>query len=220
MKKSVFITRELSPKSSFHKQLEAAEFEVTGRSLLTFRQVPFSAFPTTEWIFFYSRKAVEFFLAQLQYLPTDFKIAAYGPGTAEALRNHKITPNFIGTGEGASTLTAFLKIADNQSVLFPQAVRSRRTIEKLAGNQLTCFPLVVYDNLVREVVEKRSDRFLVFTSPLNVTAYFEHHQLEENQKVIVMGKTTGAALARYGIENFKVAETASEEGLAAAVLLC
>lgn len=218
MNKSVFISRDLSLNSPFRNRLETADFVVTGRSLLDFKPIPFKAFPKTDWIFFYSRKAVEFFLTQTHNLPTDIKIAAYGSGTAEALKTYQITPNFVGTGEGKSTLAAFLKMANHQSVLFPQAARSRRTVEKLADDQLDCSPLIVYDNVIREIVEKSAADFLVFTSPLNVIAYFEHHQLEKHQKIIVIGKTTGAALEKYGIVNFEIAKTPSEEGLSKVIL--
>ena len=133
MDKSVFISRDLSVNSPFRSQLEAKGFKVVDRSLLDFQGIPFEAFPTTDWIFFYSRKAVDFFLKQLESFPTDLKVAAFGPGTAAALSKHKIRPDFTGTGEGSSTLTAFLKIVGQQSsVLFPQARNSRRTIEKLS----------------------------------------------------------------------------------------
>ena len=215
----MFISRDLSENSPFRSQLEAKGFKVVDRSLLDFQEVPFKAFPTTDWIFFYSRKSVNFFLSQLENIPTDLKIAAFGSGTAEALNKHKIRPDFTGTGEGSSTLTAFLKIAGQEaSVLFPQARNSRRTIEKLAGDQLISFPLIVYDNIPKTKIEASSAGFLVFTSPLNVQAYFKHHKLSGYQKIIVIGKTTGAALKAYGIEDFKIAETPSEEGLVGAIL--
>lgn len=219
MNKSVFISRALSLDSPFRSQLEAAGFNVIGRSLLDFNLIPFDSFPTTDWIFFYSRKAVEFFLIQMKNMPTDIKVAAYGTGTAQALVKHNIIPNFTGNGEGKTTLTTFLKVAEHQpSVLFPQARQSRRTIEKLAGDQLLSFPLIVYDNVVQIEIKASSATFLVFTSPLNVQAYFEHHNLNEYQQVIVIGETTGVALSNYDIFDFTVAEVPSEEGLAAAVL--
>jgi len=219
MEKSVFISRNLSPDSLFRIQLEAADFMVTGRSLLDFKAIPFTDFPSTDWIFFYSRKAVEFFLTQIQNLPTDLKIAAYGSGTAEALKIYKVTPDFVGTGEGISTFAAFTKIAGHQpTVLFPQALHSRRTVENLAGDQIKTFPLVVYDNVPRKNIEVSTATFLVFTSPLNVKAYFDHYKLAKNQKIIVIGKTTGAELDTDGIVDFEVAKTPSEEGLAVTLL--
>ena len=218
MNKSVFITRNLSAESPFRSQLEAADFLVTGDSLLDFNPIEFSSFPTTDWIFFYSRKAVKYFIDQIENLPTDINIAAYGKGTAEALSSLKITADFIGSGVGVSTLTEFLKIAKHQSVLFPQARHSRRTIEKLAKTQLNSFPLVVYDNVAKTDIVASLANFLVFTSPLNVQAYFDQFTLAKNQKIIVIGETTGNALNPYGIEDFLVAETPSEEGLAEMVL--
>jgi len=115
-------------------------------------------------------------------------------------------------------LTAFLKIAKHQSVLFPQARHSRRTIEKLAKTQLVSFPLIVYDNVAKTDLVASLANFLVFTSPLNVQAYFDQFTLAKNQKIIVIGETTGDALRPYGIDDFMVAQTPSEEGLATMVL--
>ncbi len=218
MNKSVFISRNLSPNSPFRSQLEAAGFRVLGRSLLDFKPISFDAFPTTDWIFFYSRKAVDFFLAQMETLPADVKIGAYGTGTSEALAAHNIFPKFIGTGVGESTLTAFLKVAKKETVLFPQARHSRQTIEKLAGDQLISFSLVVYDNLPQQQIKASASTFLVFTSPLNVSAYFDQNSLARHQRVIVIGETTAEALSDYGITDFTIARMPSEEGMAAAIL--
>ena len=218
MNKSVFISRDLSANSPFKHQLVAADFRVIGRSLLDFKPIPFDAFPTTDWIFFYSRKAVEFFLTQIEHLPTDVKIAAYGKGTREALIAHNTLPDFTGTGEGTSTLVNFLKVAKQATVLFPQARHSRRTIEKLAGDQLISFPLIVYDNLPQQEVKASACTFLVFTSPLNVSAYFDQNSLARHQQVIAIGETTAAALRDYKIADFTIARTASEEGLVEAIL--
>jgi len=218
MNKSVFISRDLSPNSPFKEQLTTEGFRIMGRSLLEFKPVPFDAFPTTDWIFFYSRKAVEFFLAQMENLPTDVKIAAYGKGTHEALSARNIQPDFTGTGVGDSTLAAFLKVAKQATVLFPQARHSRRTIERLAGDQLISFPIIVYDNFPKAEVKASASTFLVFTSPLNVSAYFEQNSLARHQKVIAIGETTAEALNNYEIADFTIARTPSEEGLATAVL--
>jgi len=218
MEKSVFITRDLRVESPFQSQLEAADFIVTGSSLLDFEPIDFSSFPTTDWIFFYSRKAVKYFIDQIENIPNDIKIAAYGKGTAEALNSYNITTDFIGTGVGESTLANFLKVSKHQSVLFPQARHSRRTLERLAKNQLISFPLVVYDNFPKTDITASLANFLVFTSPLNVKAYFDQFTLAKNQKIIVIGKTTGDALRAYGIDKFLVAKTPSEEGLAEMIL--
>jgi len=217
-KKSVFISRELSDKSVFRDQLQETGIEVIGVSLLRFEAVPFTSYPTTDWIFFYSRKAVHFFINQIDRLPHLIKIAAYGSGTAAALSKENVTVDFIGSGSGKDTSLSFLAIAKNKSVLFPQARHSRRTIEHLAGNQIDAFPLVVYDNRKREDILEQQAGILVFTSPLNVMAYFENYTLNEQQRVVVIGSATAGAVRAFGIEELVIAKEASEEGLAAAVL--
>ena len=53
---------------------------------------------------------------------------------------------------------------------------------------------------------------------MNVRAYFEQHILQENQRAVAIGSTTAAALAARGIAEAVVAKTATERGMAEAVL--
>lgn len=216
--KSVFISRELKAYSPFREQLESAGYQVKGTSFLRFEAVPFTTYPTTDWIFFYSRKAVTFFITQIDKLPAGVRIAAYGSGTAAALKAEGITVHFTGTGAGATTTPSFLKIAKTQSVLFPQARHSRRTVEELSGNQIKSSPLIVYDNQIKESVPIQQAKTLVFTSPLNATAYFQKYKLQDYQSIVVIGEATAAAVRKLGIQEMVIAEEASEEGLAAGVL--
>ncbi|MCW5924880.1 MAG: hypothetical protein KIS77_21350, partial [Saprospiraceae bacterium] len=60
-----FITRALSASSEFKKQLEAAGWQVEGRSLVALSPLPFEEAPASEWVFFSSQNAVRFFFQQL-----------------------------------------------------------------------------------------------------------------------------------------------------------
>lgn len=216
--KTVFISRDLQQDSLFFKQLKAADYQIDSGSLLQFEAIPFKHYPVTDWIFFYSRKAVNFFLNQIENLSPDIKIAAYGTGTAAALAAKDKPIHFTGTGAGETTTPLFLKIAKNKTVLFPQARHSRRTVEQLAGEKIESYPLIVYDNKIRKDVKKQKAGILVFTSPLNATAYFQQFKLENDQRVVVIGKATAGAVEKFGIGEIVIAEQPSEAGLAASIL--
>lgn len=217
--KKVFISRYLSEDSIFCKMLAASEFEVHGETLLTFSMVPVEMLPQAAWLFFYSKNGVRFFFQQIPLNRIDsVKLAAIGPGTAAFLESVARPPDFTGDGEPGSTAAAFLKLAVNQRVLFPQAKESRQSIQKLLSPYLTPLDLVVYENLPRQDVQLPVCDVLVFTSPLNARAFFAEQRWNKNQKVVAIGKTTEKALQELGIDRISVAEEPTEEALAVAVL--
>lgn len=215
--KSIFITRNISPNSVFVKQLKERPFHISGQSFIEFSPVAFESFPTTDWIFFYSRKAVSFFAKQLTNIPQKVKYAAMGQGTAEEMNRYHFPIHFVGAGEGSRTSKAFFKKANQQSVLFPQAKNSRQTIQELLDGQLEMHSLIVYDNQIIDNIPLIDANILIFTSPMNVQAYFSTHSLLDHQQVIAIGSTTAEALRSFDIEDVKVARVPSEEGLAEAV---
>lgn len=217
-KTTVFISRFLQTDSPLLSVLANTRFQVDGQSLLRFHPIPFTTFPATDWIFFYSKNAVDFFINQAAEWPTTVQLAAMGTGTANAIQAHGLAVHFVGDGRGATTATAFYKQAKGQTVLFPQARHSRQTIQKILGQQLEMYSLVVYDNRFIDDIPKIDADLLVFTSPLNAKAYFDHHQLTDHQRVLAIGPTTAKLLQHLGITEVYVAEEASEMGVVQKIL--
>lgn len=214
----IFISREIKDDSVFRARLEAKGAEVLGQSLIGFTPAPFGAVPACDWIFFYSKKAVRFFFDGLGgAAPAQMRWAALGRGTAAALSARGITPDFIGTGEPEGVALAFAAEASGQRVLFPQARQSRQSIQHLLEGKIQAVSLVVYDNQPRQSFDIPFCRVLVFTSPLNVEAFFGKYALKEGQAVVAIGSTTAAALRHMGVKEVHVAEEPSEAGLAATV---
>ncbi|MFK8103687.1 MAG: uroporphyrinogen-III synthase [Saprospiraceae bacterium] len=221
--KTVFITRDLAADSIFKIRLNQTGYEVFGQSLLTFSAVPFLDFPTTAWIFFYSKNGVKFFFENLIQRQIPFPKVAYaamGKATAKQIAAYNVSPNFVGSGDPEKTATHFLKLALHQKVLFPQALRSRRSIQQLLANQLKSYDLVVYENKVKTELELPTADYLVFTSPLNAVAYHQHNTISATQKIIAIGQSTKKALLDLKLTaNIQVAQQASEAALAEAVLI-
>lgn len=217
--KKVFISRTLSGDSIFRKILTSSHYEVYGASLLDFSMVHVRHVPDADWLFFYSKNGVRYFFQQIPLKDIDgLKLAAVGPGTAAFLESVARPPDFTGTGEPGSTAAAFLKVALNQRVVFPQAKESRQSIQQLLTPYLTALDLVVYENMPRQDINLPDFDVLVFTSPMNAQAYFSKYRWKKEQTVVAIGKTTAKALEVLGIDSIRVAEAPTEEALAAEVL--
>ncbi len=223
MIKSVFISRNLGTNSSFKTTLEASGFSVDGMSLVDFSVAPFHFVPKTDWIFFCSKKGVDFFLKYLTNSKTqiDFscvKVGTMGEGTANILQKQKITPHFIGSGNPDTTASQFLEQARGNTVLFLRALNSKQSIERKLIHQIKCYSLVVYINIPKTDCRMLSQQLLVFTSPLNVEAYFNKHRAKPHQKIVAIGETTAAALRRFGMNELAISSHPTERALASKVL--
>lgn len=223
----VFISRNLAKTSLFKKKLEALNMEIVGQSLIQFSPTPFRSIPMVDWIFFYSKNGIKYFLESaitnrfLQYLTEEnlsVKWATIGEGTAEALSAYQIKADFIGNGNPKEVAQIFGKFAENQKVLFPRAKTSKRSIQNLLQQRIIISDLVVYKNEPILDFEIPFCDILVFTSPLNTNTYLKKYPIHPKQKIIAIGKTTENALKDAGLQQIIVADHPSEEQLAKAVL--
>lgn len=221
-KTRVFISRTLDQDSPFLQLLQNQNYEVIGQSLIAFEGVSFSQWPDCDWLFFYSANAAYFFDLGLQALgqpwPGKQKLAAMGQGTAKWLLDHHHPVDFVGMGKPADTAKAFLQVAKGQRVLFPRARFSKRSIQQLLGDQIEGIDLIVYHNAPKKELSIPLVDILVFTSPMNVQAYFQHYPKSEKQQIISIGATTTAALSTVGLSIAAEAEIATVQSLAKAVL--
>jgi hydroxymethylbilane synthase len=216
--RTAFITRDLQPGGLFRQQLEKAGWKASGQSLIHFKAAPFERVPAADWIFFYSKRAVAYFFEQLPVpLQQSVKLAAVGPGTAQQLRQQGVAPAFTGSGIPEEAARAFARKAKGQRVLFPQARHSRQSVQKALGQRIQAQTLVVYENEPLQDVPLSRAQVLVFTSPLNVEAYFRQHQLLAGQQAVAIGQPTAEALRFSGIAP-EIAAAPDEEALAQAVL--
>lgn len=220
--KTIFISRKLSSNSVFQERLNNAGFEIHDVSLLRFSAVPFTQLPSSDWIFFYSKNGVKFFFEGLKKqhmpVPQQMRWGTIGKGTATKLQKHIDQVDFIGNGNTMQTASAFLRAARGLSVLFPQAEKSRRTIQRLLDKNIKHQDLIVYSNQIKSSVQIPKCDLLVFTSPMNVMAYFKTRVLFDTQQIFAIGRTTAKALVSIGIEDFNIAEEPTEEALVKVIL--
>ena len=210
----IFISRDLNKESPLVQALELKEDTVYGESLIEFDFVPFNYFPFCEWIFFYSPRCVYYFFEMAE--PNRYKnskFAVMGPGTARAMIEQDIIPDFIGNGNPEQTAESFGDEAYEQRVLFPQAENSRKSIEKLIADQVEVIDIVVYTNLPKKEFSVPNCDILIFTSPLNAQTYFEKYPLTKEQNVLAIGKTTAESLRNLSIFKFAIASSPTTEGI-------
>jgi uroporphyrinogen-III synthase len=217
----IFITRDLAPDSEFLKRLSGRGWTVTGQSLVQLTPLPVTSIPVADWIFFSSQHAVAFFFDAIQLggmaMP-DARWAAVGQATANVLGRYVPVVDFTGSGDPVAAAAAFLTLCRNQRVLFPGAKNSRQSIQKAVAGQATIINLDIYDNTPIPDAPIPDADVLVFTSPLNVQAYFSQKTIQPHQKIIAIGHSTAAALQALNIHNVSIPTTPDEASLANLIL--
>lgn len=214
----VFITRSLRDCPLFYQQLSALGWEVSGLPLIQLSPLFFDMIPTTDWIFFSSGNGVRFFFQTLEQQNIQIPIAqwaAIGPATATALAHYVDQVDFTGTGDPGTTLEAFTKRVKKQSVLFAGARNARMDLRNKLSAHTKVLTLDIYDNRPISDPPVLTVDVLVFTSPMNVEAYFSVHRPEKHQVQVAIGQSTATALRSFGITKLLVPETPTEESLVA-----
>ncbi len=222
MSKNIFISRELTPESDFCTTLADVKCKIFDLGLIDFELVHFEVLPECDWIFFYSKAGIDYFFQNMNekkiLFPPTTKWAAFGEGTAKSLQIYGVEAAFIGTGSAISTANAFSHSVINKTVLFPQAQFSRNSVELLLKNAVV-IPLIVYKNTAKQDFSLPFFDILVFTSPLNVKAYFTKYTFHPTQQFVAIGDTTLDTLRTYiPLQNVTVSKSASEKSLAHTVL--
>lgn len=218
MRPKVFISRAQTAQSPF-QQLLAPHAEVVGRSLIAFEAVQPSPIPEGDWLFFYSKRGLEYGLSHWQGRTGFPKIAVMGQASAEYLNQEfGATPDFVGRGEPAEIAAAFGTQAQGARVLFVQAAQSRQSVQHHLGKRVKAVSVVVYNNVAQPVENLPYFQLLAFTSPLNVAGYFYNHTLQPEQHFIGIGATTATALRAQGVERLSIASEPTELALAQACL--
>ncbi|HMQ50013.1 MAG TPA: uroporphyrinogen-III synthase [Saprospiraceae bacterium] len=208
----IFISRELSREGVLYQGLIEQGFVICDQSLIEFTGLPFDVIPKADWVFFYSSRAVQYFFNSYQGDKNDYKWAAMGEGTAKALQELGIQAHFTGDGHPQNVAAAFVQVAENQVVLFPRARQSKQSVQQLLAGRIQDVAMIVYENRAKKDFYLPECKILVFTSPLNVDAYFGKYTLTRHQKIVAIGHTTASSIRRLGYE-VTVAAAATEAAL-------
>lgn len=221
MPEKVFISREIGEHSYFRKALAKHNIEIDGRSLIrTFPIVtildPFYL-KNLDWVFFSSRNAVEYFFKLNPVLSKKIKFGVAGRGSEDTLRKFGQVASFVGEGGVIEDVAKdFAELVIDQTVLFPRAQDSLRTIQSALTSATKVVDLPIYETVIAEDVDGTTAQVLIFTSPSNVDAYFADNLLDPGQKVIAIGNSTAQKFNEMGIP-YTLPYSPDEIGLAEAV---
>lgn len=209
--KTVFISREAKPNGPLQQFCVAQGWTLIDSSLLSFNSVTPDKRPKhTEVIFFTSPRSVRFYLEQFKV--ENQLLAAIGEATAQEIKKHNLTADFIGQTASNPRLVAkdFKKWLGNRTVLFPQSQRSNRTMQKeLSAHQYIDF--VIYETELKSSAFEYVPDYLVFTSPSNAEAFLLQNSIPRTRKVISYGTTTSEYLNKFDIANQCLSSPTEEE---------
>ncbi len=211
--KTLFISKKLSDHSVF-RELEKYDVRITDEPLIKFTQIPFSYTPQSKWIFFSSKNAIDYFFVQRPEIAEGTLYGVIGKQSAAHLSTFGKIADFIGEGVDVAQIAKhFREVLKDDSVLFPQAMDSMRSIQKYIAFSNTLFNLYTYKTAIRDDFEIPYTNIIIFTSPSNVNAYLAKYKIDERQQVIAMGSATRFRLSEYGIKNVSTPDFFGEEGL-------
>ena len=217
----VFITRELSEHSYFRKSLAKHQIEVEAKSLIrtvpTIHKLDSYIFKQVDWIFFSSKNGIEYFFSLNPTLSKEIKFGVVGRGSEDALKQIGKTISFVGESSDTTEVAEeFAAIVNGQTVVFPSAKDSLRTIQQGLSTETKIIDLTIYETILEEDVAQTYANVLVFTSPSNVDAYFADNLLEPGQQVVAIGKSTGKKFDEMGVK-YILPSSPDEIGLAEVV---
>lgn len=219
----VFITRDLSESSYFHRAMAKHDIKVEGRSLIRIFPMINKLDPYilkyVDWVFFGSKNGIENFFKLEPRLSKRTKFAVIGRGSEEMLRQFGHAPEFSGERLGINMeeiAEEFAKIASGTTVLIPRAKESLETIQQSLTADTKVINLPVYQTRIDTNVSKSNADVLIFTSPSNVEAYFVDNLVDPGQQIICIGRSTGRKIEELGL-SYTLPYSPDEIGLAEAV---
>ncbi len=164
------------------------EIKILARSLVKFSSVNFDP-PETDWLFFYSPRAVKYFLKGCpESSKKQFLIACFGPGTASTF--HRITghkPDFTGDGKKRSTARDFLSTLNGRTVCFVSGTTSLKSIQSLFPSFTTYTEIAVYQNEPDNSYRAGHFDISVLTSPMNARTFFDNGGKASRYLAVGMG---------------------------------
>lgn len=146
--------------------------------------------------------------------PNSLKIGVIGPGTQRAIEEKgwmvAFLPQSTDPKEGIDEFAEKLK--SNESVIMACGDKSLKRMHGIIPAE-RLIEWEFYENVPARNIPKSTADYLIFTSPSNADAYLDIHELDDNQMVVAIGKTTDTALEKRGISNKIRAEHPTEDSI-------
>jgi hydroxymethylbilane synthase len=211
--KSIFISREAHESSYLNRWLTNLDFKVECKSLIDLKKLTIKELPKSDWLFFSSKHAVEFFFMQKPNIGNT-KIGCIGKSTSQAIRQLGLRADFIGQSTDTKLVgKQFSARVGLGKVVFPVARDSMRTIQWQFPKQQNVIDLPIYATLKVPHEVSASTDILVFTSPSNAESYLEKNSIQPHQKIIAMGESTEKALLKAKVKESQISTPYSFDDL-------
>lgn len=231
--KKVLITRDAQAAASFQKLLEKEQAKPITVPLIKIECIekPNLSIKVKdcEWVFFTSRNGVECFLQDKTFATALHycRIAAVGEKTAQALRKHGYTVDFIPSVFNAVTMAKeFLaNYETTKPTLFVRGViASPILLDAFTKANRTFFCVDVYDTFIhtkakqtlQTTLAQHTFDYITFTSPSAVEAFVqsvEDVQQELSVPIVCIGTTTEQKVLSYGFTTTIVPEKFTIESM-------
>lgn len=183
-----------------------------------------------DWVLFTSANAVGVFFDRKESVAPDAalpRVAAIGTGTAEALRERGVEPDFIPTRFVGDALAGELPVAEGDRVLLPRAeVARRETVDILERRGACVTEVAVYrtlpEVLANDVLDDMRDGVdaILFTSESTVRSFVDavrgqlpEASLTERARIACIGPVTAEAARGLGLRVDAVASVHTTTGL-------
>lgn len=199
--RSLFVSRHLENDSSILAFCEEQHISVHHESLLSFTGVSFPILHNGDWLFFYSKSGVKFFLDQIpnQENLAHYKIACYGPSTTKRWEDlSTVVVSFTGNGKPKDVPNDFRKaILKNETVVFVRAKHSKMSVQKEIECDIKCLDIIAYENNQRDDFNLNTDySYAMLTSPMNADAFIKACP-DFSGMIITLGTTTSDHLLHH-----------------------
>ncbi|MCJ7854940.1 uroporphyrinogen-III C-methyltransferase [Lachnospiraceae bacterium NSJ-143] len=151
------------------------------------------------------------------------RFAAIGPGTGSFLKNYGIKADIVPDEFTSDSLGRILveNTSENDMILIPRALKGSNIISKIlsaGGRRFKEIPL--YDTVYSDSIpQPKGCGFITFASSAGVRGFFESGcKIPSDAKAVCIGKYTADTLKAYGISNLLMAQCATADGIAQAIL--
>ena len=210
MIRSILITKSKDDKGVLYDYCVSQNIDIHYHSFLTFEQIELPEIPTSDVMFFSSKRAVDYFLNQSK-IPNNTSIACIGESTKKHLESKGFKVDFVGENAGQPTIVSekLSDWLDERTITILLAKDSKQSILTQLDPSKTKLAVVYETVISAQKIEQAFDCY-VFTSPSNVVGFLGENKVPTNAKIIAWGETTKKYLLENEIEVFETLETSSE----------
>lgn len=211
MIRSILITKSRDDKGALYDYCISHNIAIQYHSFLTFKQIELPEIPTSNVLFFSSKRAVDYFLQQAE-ISENTSVACIGESTKQYLNAKGIEVNFVGSnpGQPESVSKELAKWLGGKSCSIVLAKESKKSILKHLNSSKSNY-CIVYKTIINSKKMEGTFDYIVFTSPSNVDGYLKENKIQETTRIIAWGETTKRYLMEKQFNVWKTLLSASEK---------